>query len=250
MVKFGIVTGGASGIGANIIEKLVDSGSSVIIADIDDDKGLHIEKKLANSTGKIKYIHCDVKNANECKSVIDISEKFLGRIDFIINAAGIVITKSTHKIIEDEWNEVIDTNLKGTFLMTKFAIPHLKKTSGSIINIASIAGLVGFLNISSYCASKGGVIAFTKSLAIELIQSGIRVNCVCPGSVNTPFMDDLISKSKNKEAAIAHATSKTPMKRMAEPSEISPIILFLLDEEKSSFMTGSIITIDGGYTAQ
>lgn len=247
--KSGIVTGGASGIGKAIVSHLVGLGVSVLVADLDREGGQALAEKLSETNNQCRFAQCDVRDIDDCKAAVETCANHFKRIDFLVNSAGVVLTTSTAHMLLEDWDRVIDTNLRGTFLMTKFSIPYLKQTSGSIVNIASVAGLVGFRNISAYCASKGGVIAFTRSLALELASGNVRVNCICPGTVDTPFMDTLIEQSKNKEAAKAHSTNKTPMKRAAQPSELAPLVTFLIDESQSSYMTGSVIPIDGGYTA-
>jgi NAD(P)-dependent dehydrogenase (short-subunit alcohol dehydrogenase family) len=246
--KSGIVTGGGSGIGKAVVTHLAGLGASVLVADTDFARGESLVSSLGSK--QCVFAACDVRNLIECEIAVETCVKQFNKLDFLVNCAGIVATGSTAQMSIEDWDSVIRTNLTGTFLMTKASIPHLKSTAGSIVNIASVAGLVGFRNISAYCASKGGVIAFSRSLALELAPNNIRVNCVCPGSVDTPFMDTLIQRSKNKEAARAHFKDKTPMKRAASPSELAPLIAFLIDPAASSYMTGSIITVDGGYTAQ
>lgn len=245
MKKVGIVTGGLSGIGYEIVRQIVKKEWSVLIAD----HTKSVENSLFDSDFT-SFIKCDVRNEASCKNTIEACIKRFGRIDFLVNCAGTVVAKSTKKLSINEWDSVINTNLRGTFLMCKYSIPHLRKVCGSIVNIASVAGLVGFLNISSYCASKGGVIAFTRALALELAADNVRVNCICPGTVDTPFIENLVRQSKNKDAAISHSTRKTPLRRIAKANEIAPMVINLIDEKISSYMTGSIISIDGGYTAQ
>jgi dihydroanticapsin dehydrogenase len=249
-MKSGIVTGGASGIGEEIVSQLAAGGANVIIADIDSERGSRMADKLNKAGNRCRFVHCDVTNPGDCEQAVDRCLSCFNKLEFLVNSAGTVAAGPTSRMSLENWNKVIDTNLRGTFLMTKYAIPHLTQNGGSIVNIASIAGLVGFRNISAYCASKGGVIAFTRSLALELASSNVRVNCVCPGSVNTPFMDMLVGQSKDKRAATAHSTTKTPIRRIGQPSEIAPLVLFLIDERRSSYMTGSILSIDGGYIAQ
>jgi NAD(P)-dependent dehydrogenase (short-subunit alcohol dehydrogenase family) len=248
--KVGIITGGASGIGAEIVKSLIKAGSFILIADINEEKAHKLIESLTFESNECKFIYCDVSNPKDCEKAIEFCLKEFKRLDFLVNSAGTIITGSLKKTSLDDWGKVINTNLLGTYLMTKYSVPYLKKGNGCIVNIASIAGLVGFRNISAYCASKGGVIAFSRAIALELISEGIRVNCICPGSVATPFMEKMIEQSHNKEAARRHATNKTPMKRAADPSEIAPLVVFLLDEKQSSYMTGSVISIDGGYTIQ
>lgn len=248
--KVAIITGGASGIGAKISEVFAENGASVIIADINKELGVKVCKSLKSSSYICNFVPCDITKYNQCEGFIKYCVRTFGKIDIVVNCAGIVLTSSIEQTSLEEWRRVMETNLYGAFFISKFAIPHLKKTKGCIINIASIAGLVGFRGLSAYCASKGGLIALSRSLALELAEYGVRVNCICPGTVDTPFMKQLIEQSKNKEAARAHFEKKTPLKRPATPAEIASLALYLADESQSSYMTGSIITIDGGYTTQ
>ena len=249
-VKVAIITGGASGIGAQISKVFAENGALVVIADIDKKRGIKIYESLRANGHKCDFTLCDVGKYDQCKNLIEHCIRSFGKIDIVVNCAGIVLVKSTEQVSLDEWKKIIETNLCGTFFVSKFAIPHLKKSKGCIINVASIAGLVGFKGLSAYCASKGGVIGFSRAIALELAEHGVRVNCICPGTVDTQFMERLIEQSKNKKAARAHFEKKTPLKRPATPSEIASLVLYLADESQSSYMTGSIITIDGGYTAQ
>lgn len=248
--KVAIITGGASGIGAQISKVFAENGALVVIADIDKELGTRVCESLRSSSYIIDFVLCDITKNDHCGNLIDYCARTFKKIDIVVNCAGVVLVKSTEQISLDEWKRIIETNLYGTFLISKFAIPHLKKSKGCIINVASIAGLVGFKGLSAYCASKGGVIGFSRAIALELAEHGVRVNCICPGTVDTQFMERLIEQSKNKKAARAHFEKKTPLKRPATPSEIASLVLYLADESQSSYMTGSIITIDGGYTAQ
>jgi len=248
--KVGIITGGASGIGAQIAKVFAENGASTVIVDIDQERGNRLSETLRTEGYGCDFVTCDVTSWNQCKNLMESCIQAFGKIDIVVNCAGTVIVKSTEHISLNEWKQTIETNLYGTFFISKFAAPYLKKSKGCIINIASVAGLIGFRSLSAYCASKGGVIAFSRALALELAEHKVRVNCICPGVVDTPFMDLLIEQSKNKRAARAHFEQKTPLKRPADPAEIASLTLFLADENQSSYMTGSILTVDGGYTAQ
>jgi NAD(P)-dependent dehydrogenase (short-subunit alcohol dehydrogenase family) len=228
--KRGIVTGGASGIGAQVCLTFADAGAAVVIADIDGKRGRALEAELVKLKCSCRFVDCDVLQPASVRNAVQVCLDTYGGLDYVINSAGVVISKSVQHLSLEEWDNVLDVNLRGTFLSVKLAIPYLRSSEdGAVVNISSTAGLVGFRQLSAYCASKGGVIALTRAMALELAPSKVRVNCVCPGSVDTPLMQQLLQQSRNKDAARDHSTDKTPLKRPALPSEIAPIVAFLAD---------------------
>ena len=173
-----------------------------------------------------------------------------GRIDVLVNNAGIELAKKVTDTTEEEWDRLMGVNLKGVFLCSKAAVIEMRQTGGGVIvNIASELGLVGGSEIAAYCASKGGVIQLTKAMAIDHAADNIRINCVCPGPINTPLLDRIIAGSAEPEKEKQITEKKTLMKRLGEPAEIANVILFLASDE-SSYMTGSSVVADGGLTAQ
>jgi NAD(P)-dependent dehydrogenase (short-subunit alcohol dehydrogenase family) len=167
-----------------------------------------------------------------------------------VNNAGIELAKRIPETSIEEWDHLMDVNLKGVFLCSKAAIPIMKRQGvGVIINVASELGLVGGSEVAAYCASKGGVVQLTKAMAIDHASDHIRVNCVCPGPVETPLLTRILAASQDPKEEKAHILESIPLKRIAKPEEIAGVILFLASEE-SSFMTGAVVAVDGGWSAR
>jgi NAD(P)-dependent dehydrogenase (short-subunit alcohol dehydrogenase family) len=176
---------------------------------------------------------------------VDSVAKQFGKIDVLFNNAGIITVRSVEETSEAEWDDVLDSNLKSTFLFTKFALPYLRRTKGTIVNNASTLGLIGSLNYTAYCASKGGIVLFTKALALECAQWNIRVNCVCPGAIQTPMLDEQVDPLPNKAEVIQKITDKIPLRRIATAEEVARLVAFLAPED-ASYITGAAYLVDGG----
>jgi len=244
--KVAIVTGGCSGIGSSIAELFAREGAHVIIGDIREDQ--RTLARINARGGTVAFVQTDVRKGPDVQNLVDKTIANYGTIDVVCNDAGIELIRPLIQTTEEEWNNVLDTNLKGTFLVSKFALPHLiKKKKGSIINIASQLGLVGLERWAAYCASKGGVIMLTKAMAVEYGTYGIRVNCICPGAIETPMMERELELEKNPEEAKRHFISLHPIGRLGKPEEIAEAALFLASD-RSSFITGSALVVDGGFT--
>lgn len=243
--KVAIVTGGARGIGAGICEIFCEEGAHCFVIDKDaiDAKVAALRKNGGTATG----IVCDVSKSDQVRAMIAATIKEAGRIDVLVNNAGYHISKGVEELSEEEWDFLVDTNLKSMFLCTKYALPYLKKTAGSVINMSSMVGLVGQPNACAYAATKGGIIAMTKNMAIDLAQYGIRVNVICPGWIQTPLVEDWFGQQKDPDAARKYIYSQHPLNRIGTSREIGKIALFLATED-SAFTTGSVIESDGGIT--
>lgn len=237
-----LVTGGARGIGAAIAKLFIQEGASVIITDI-----LKAEGELtATALGKrCMFIHHDVTLASAWKQVVSIGEASMGPLSILVNNAGVVLNKKILQASQEEFERILRINTTGPFLGIEAVLPSmLQQRSGSIINISSIAGLVGFTNCIAYVASKYALRGMTKTAALELAKEGIRVNSIHPGVIRTPMvindaMTDLIDQ----------ITADIPMGRIGEPVEIAQLVLYLASNE-SSYCTGAEFTADGGLTAQ
>lgn len=242
--KIAIVTGGNSGIGKAICELFALEGARIVAVDISYDDS------IKNSNDNIVSFRADVRDeAQMCEVVEKTVDKF-GRIDILCNNAGVELMKAMTEITVEEWDKVIDTNLKGTFLLSKLVIPHmLERGEGCIVNTASQVGLVGAEKYTAYCASKGGVIQLTKAMALEYAKNGIRVNCVCPGATDTSMVHREIHLEPNADAARKAMVEKHPLGRLAKPEEVAQAALFLASQ-RSSFVTGANLVVDGGYLAQ
>lgn len=234
--KVAIVTGGSRGMGASHVRALVAEGARVVIADVLDEPGAALEAELADAT---RYIHLDVTNPDEWDRVVAFTLEQFGTIDILVNNAGISIPAPLIGFPLDTWNAVIAVNLTGSFLGMRAVAPTMTAAgSGSIINVSSIEGLQAVANHHAYVASKFGVRGITKSAAIELGPSGIRVNSIHPGLIETPMTEGM-------DASIMQIA----LQRAAQPSEVSNLVIFLASED-SSYSTGSEFVIDGGVGAK
>jgi NAD(P)-dependent dehydrogenase (short-subunit alcohol dehydrogenase family) len=240
-----IVTGGASGIGAATARLLTASGARVVIADLDE-RG----HQVADEVGAT-FIRSDVRSARDADRLAAAAVERHGRLEVLVNCAGIVLAKSTVDTGEDEWDRVLDVNLKGTWLCSRAVIPHMASAGrGAIVNVASNAGLVGFANAAAYCASKGGVVQLTKAMALDCATLGIRVNAVCPGHTRTAMADEFVASQADPDAFLHDFVERQhPLGRMAEADEIGRCICFLASAD-ASFVTGAVLAADGGFTAR
>ena len=235
-----MVTGGSRGIGFATAKILSENGATIIVTARNQERLEKSISKIPNSIG----IAADIRNSNDVKNVVNkIIEKF-ARLDILVNNAGIFPKiKQLHEIDEDEWNEVLDVNLTGQFRFTKEAIPHLKKTSGSIINISSDAGIKAYqgFNADAYSASKAALILLTKCWALEYSKDKIRVNCICPGVVDTDMTKPFLKTQKDKE----FMNSEHPIGRIGQPDEIGKAVLYFASDD-ASWTTGAVLAVDGG----
>ena len=246
--KVVIVTGGALGIGRETCLLLAKEGAKVAVTDILDDKGQELIKEIIQSGGVAKFWHLDVSDEKEVEKVYNEVVKEFGRLDSTVNNAGIAgADKPTHELTEEEWDTVMNVNVKGVFFCTKYAIPHMIKAgSGSIINLSSIYGLVGAGDIPPYHASKGAVRLMSKNDALIYAKDKIRVNSVHPGFIWTPLVEEL---GKNNPEFREQLDSLHPIGHVGEAIDIAYGILYLVSDE-SKFVTGSELVIDGGYTCK
>lgn len=243
--KRSIVTGAARGIGYAIARKFSEEGSKVAIIDVDAQGGERAARKLRSEVGAdVFFIAADVSHELDVKRFFEKALREFGRIDVLVNNAGIHMAKPTINVELQEWNRIIEVNLTGVFLCSKEAAKHMINIGGgSIINIASIDGIVALPERAAYCVSKAGVIQLTKVLAVEWAKYGIRVNAIAPGYTKTEIVRSLIARGVVKEEKV---TQRCPMGRMANPSEIALAALYLASDE-SSYVTGETLVVDGGW---
>ena len=235
-----MVTGGSRGIGFATAKILSENGATVIITARNQERLEKSISKIPNSMG----IKADIRNSNDVKNVVNKTIEKFGRLDILVNNAGIFPKiKQLHEIDEDEWNEVLDVNLTGQFRFTKEAIPHLQKTSGSIINISSDAGIKAYqgFNADAYSASKAALILLTKCWALEYSKDKIRVNCICPGVVDTDMTKPFLKTQKDKE----FMNSEHPIGRIGQPDEVGKAVLYFASDD-ASWTTGAVLAVDGG----
>lgn len=247
-----IVTGGGAGIGRAACRRLAEAGARVAVTDIQDEQGESIVEEIRDKGLEARYWHLDVASEEAVRHVFGQVVEAYGGIDVLVNNAGISgINKPTHAIGEDEWQRVIDINVKGVFLCTKHAIPHMRKARrGSIINLSSIYGIIGASDIPPYHASKGAVRLMTKTDALLYAGDGIRVNSVHPGFIWTPLVEAMARESAEGVEGFRRKLDELhPIGHVGEPDDIAWGILYLASDE-AKFITGSELVIDGGYTAR
>jgi NAD(P)-dependent dehydrogenase (short-subunit alcohol dehydrogenase family) len=247
--KVAIVTGAGSGIGLATANLFAKEGAKVVVADIESSLGRETVEEISKNGGTAIQVKVDVSKADEVKAMVKTCIANFGKLDVLLNNAGIEGPGGAlWKMKEDDWNRVMDVNLKSVFLGCRYAIPHMKRTKGSIINTASELGLVGSTSRPAYSASKGGIIALTRSLALQCAPYGIRVNCICPGATETPLLTRFVGE-KQRERKLRKLSREIPLHRLGKPIDIAYAALYLASDE-SSFVTGSVLVIDGGSTAQ
>ncbi len=238
--KIAIVTGASRGIGFAIAKILSENGATVMITAKDQERLEKSTLKIPNAIG----IAADIRNTNDVKNVVNKTVEKFGKLDILVNNAGIFPKiKQLHEIDEDEWNEVLNVNLTGQFRFTKEAIPHLKKTGGSIINISSDAGLKAYeeFNADAYSASKAALIMLTKCWALEYAKDKIRVNCICPGTVDTDMSKPFLQTQKDKE----FMDREHPIGRIGQPEEVAKAVMYFVSDD-ASWITGATLAVDGG----
>ena len=245
--KVALITGGARGQGAVEAKLFASEGAYVVICDILDEEGKRIESEINNTGGSSLFAHLDVTDESEWQNVIATTLNSFGKLDILVNNAGIYKWAQVEETTSELWDQTMDINAKGVFLGTKHAIPAMRNSGGgSIVNISSVAGLIGSANAAAYGASKGAVRLLTKSTAIQYAKDGIRANSVHPGIIDTPMTTpNLLATQEARD----RSASRHPLGRVGTSEDVAYGVLFLASDE-SSFMTGSELVIDGGLTAQ
>lgn len=249
--KIAIVTGGARGIGGATVRRFAEEGAKVALFDVLDEEGLALADELSAEGHDVVFTHVDVSDEDNVKSAIDQTAERWGGLDILVNNAAIVgANKFAHELSVPEWEKVFGVNVKGPWLCTKHAVPHMKaRGGGSIVNFSSIYGLIGNDDLPPYHATKGAVLMMTKTDAICYAPDNIRVNAVHPGSVKTEvFLGAADSHPLGREGYIAMMKEKHPLK-LGEPVDLANCVLFLASDE-AGFVTGTSLVADGGYTAQ
>ena len=247
--KTALVTGAASGIGRGIASRLAEFGAAVVLLDIDEKKGLEATGEIIARGGKARFIKCDVRSDADCRSAADKAVREFGRIDILCNNAGVAIRKNVVDLKEEEWDLALDVMLKGAYLLSRHVIPIMVRGGGgSIINTGSGWSLKGGPNAASYCAAKGGILNLTRAMAIDHGKDGIRVNCVCPGDIDTPMLrGECVQLGEDMEAFMKEAAAR-PIARVGTPEDVANAVLFFASD-LSKWVTGAHLVVDGGGTA-
>lgn len=247
--KVAMVTGGTSGIGRATALLFAQDGAKVAVVGRDVERGRQVVNEIRSAGGQAVFVRCDVRFPDQCRLAVDKTLATFGRLDVLFNNAGVYFAHTVVDCTEQEWDDTIDISLKGTYLMSKYVLPHMiAQGKGAIVNMASGWGLVGGNEAAAYCAAKGGVVLLTRAMAVDHSAQGIRVNCVCPGDTDTPMLvDDAQRRGMAWTDYMAEAVNR-PMRRVGEPEEVARAVLFLASDE-ASFITGAALAVDGGGTA-
>jgi len=247
--KVALITGGTSGIGSATAVRLSGEGAVVAITGRNAERGEQVVQDIVENGGEALFIRSDVRYAEDCRQAVDQTLERFGKIDVLFNNAGVFHPKSVPDCTEEEWDETIDSSLKGAFLMSKYVLPSMiEQGSGSIIHTSSGWGILGGDKAAAYCAAKGGLIIMAKAMAIDHGPDGVRVNCVCPGDVLTPMLPDDAAKRGMSWDDYAAGAAERPLGRIGTAEDIANAVLYLASDE-SSFVTGEALVVDGGGVA-
>jgi len=247
--KVALITGGTSGIGSATAIRFSKEGAAVAITGRNAERGAEVVQEIEANGGRALFIRSDVRLAKDCREAVDQTLKHFGKIDILFNNAGVFHPKSIPDCTEDEWDETIDSSLKGAFLMSKYALPSMiENGGGSIIHTSSGWGILGGDKAAAYCAAKGGLIIMAKAMAIDHGPDGIRVNCVCPGDVLTPMLPEDAEKRGMSWDDYAVGAADRPLGRIGTADDIANAVLYLASDE-ASFVTGEALVVDGGGVA-
>lgn len=248
--KVALVTGAGMGLGRAAALRLAQEGARVVVTDLNEEAGRAVGDTIVDAGGEAVFLRQDVASEDDWKKVIAFAQSRFGALDILVNNAGVLFSAKIEETPLDKWRWLMSVNCDGVFLGVKHAIGAMKDRGGSIINLSSVAGLVGLPDISAYCASKGAVALFTKAAALECAKAGyaIRVNSIHPGGIWTPMLEAFVGK-RGDATADAAAADMHPVGHAGEPDDIAFGVLYLASDE-SKFVTGAELVIDGGYTAQ
>jgi NAD(P)-dependent dehydrogenase (short-subunit alcohol dehydrogenase family) len=247
--KVAMVTGAASGIGRGISIRLAEMGAFVAQLDIDDIRGRESTAEIETRGGAAVFLNCDVRSAAECRRAVETVIKRSGKIDILCNCAGVALRKDIVELTEDEWDLALDVTLKGIYLLSRQVVPHMiRGGGGSIVNIGSGWSLKGGPRAASYCAAKGGVVNLTRAMAIDHGKNNIRVNCVCPGDVDTPMLRSECAQLGEDVQAFMREAANRPLGRVGTVDDIANAVLFLVSP-MASWITGAALVVDGGGLA-
>jgi meso-butanediol dehydrogenase / (S,S)-butanediol dehydrogenase / diacetyl reductase len=244
-----LITGGARGIGATTARMFAREGAMVAVVDIKDELGRRVVTEIVSQGGRAIFSHCDVTRLEEVAAMVRAVADTFGRVDVLLNNAGTAIEGSVEKLSEEDWDRTFSINVKSMFLCSKFVVPIMRRNGGgSIIHMASESGLIGFPMHPAYCASKGAAVNLTRSMALAHAADGIRVNCICPGTIPTPLYHEFTSSLTNKEEVELSLRREHPL-GLGTEEDIAFAAVYLASDE-SRYMTGAPLIIDGGYTAK
>lgn len=252
--KTALITGGTSGIGLAAARLFLAQGMNVAIAGRSAARGEEARRALLENVsagqgaGRVQYFSADVRSPAACRKLVKDTVDTFGGIEVLVNSAGGYLEQAADELTEEDYAHLMDTNLKGTMFMTCFALPFLRRMKGAVVNVSSDAGLHGNYLCSLYCASKGAVTLYTRSVAREVAADGVRVNCVCPGDIMTPLTEAQLAASPDRNAALGAMASVYPLGRIGTAEEAAAVIAFLASSA-ASYVTGAVWSVDGGLMA-
>lgn len=247
--KTAFITGGGTGIGRACALRFAQEGARVAVAGRRSDPLAQVAAEIYNAGGEAMAVRCDVTDSAEVARAIENTVKRFSRVDVVVNSAGALLWTDAVDTTEAQWQQVIDTNLKGTWLVSRAAVIEMRKTGGgSIINIASILGLISMKNRAAYTAAKTGVVGLTRAMALDHAHEKIRVNCICPSIVETDLITEMFASQPDPEAARRLRMAQIPLGRFGAPDDVAHAAVYLASEE-SSWMTGAALPLDGGLSA-
>src|SRR5919199_1840900 len=248
--RVAVITGAGSGIGQAMALLFAREGARVLAADVNGEAAAATAAKVSAEGGACQALTVNVIEPDQVRGMIERARSSYGRLDILCNNAGIGSTTSVIEAEPDEWDRVMTVNVKSVYLGCKYAVPvMIAQGGGCIINTASVAGMVGIVKRASYSASKGAVIALTRQVAIDFVEQGIRVNCICPGTVDSPWVGRLLSQADDPAAARQALVARQPLGRLGTPEEVAAAALYLASDD-ATFITGTGLVIDGGLTAR
>jgi len=247
--KVALVTGAGRGIGRACALRLAGDGAKVVAAGRQPGPLLQTVQQITARGGQGKAIPADVSSSKDVARLFVELERSFGRLDIVVNNAGVHLVADVERTTEQDWDRVLGVNLKGTYLVSRAAIPLLRRSGGgSLINLGSILSIVGMKERAAYCASKGGVHLLSKAMALDLAPDNIRVNCVCPGAVLTEMMEGILGAAPDPTVALQSRLAQIPLGRMGSPEEVAALVGYLASDE-AAWLTGAAIPLDGGVTA-
>jgi NAD(P)-dependent dehydrogenase (short-subunit alcohol dehydrogenase family) len=247
--KVAVITGSGSGIGRGIALRLSEMGAAVVVLDIDSEKGQATARTITERAGRATFASCDVRSAEDCRRAVEAAIVSFGRVDILCNNAGVIVRKSVVDLGEEEWDLALDVTLKGIFLLSREVIPHMAKNGGGVIvNTGSGWSIKGGPQAASYCAAKAGVLNLTRAMAIDHGRSNIRVNCICPGDIDTPMLRSECAQLGADPTAFLKEAANRPLARIGTPEDVASAVLFLVSE-MAAWITGTQLVVDGGGLA-